>query len=314
MFNILPSWTILFISIVKIVRAITKIFGQMNIDEYRKIAENKIYKKIFAVGTNKNVCNQKISLEFFNCEWIYPKIIDNPHISSKYIFFIHGGAFCLSDTESYKKFIYEVVEKTGCVVFSVDYRKAPEYKYPIPLTDTIEAWKYFISVIKNHKSVYLMGDSAGGNLAIGLISNLIISKHSPLPTGCILISPWVDLTDYEDTPSWIKNSIYDFYGSEQAKLFALNYVSDPVELSDYKVSPLYIPKNILSQFPPILLEYGKCEVIQSQIYKFYKIIKKLGINITHNCRYDMIHNYPLFHFAGLSQTKDFFKSLKKFIL
>ena len=314
MFNILPSWTILFISIVKIVRSVAKIFGQMSIEKYRKIAENKIYKKFFAVGINTNIHCKKISLEYFNCEWIYPKNINNLHNTSRYIFFVHGGAFCLSDTESYKNFIYEIVEKTGYIVFSVDYRKAPEHKYPIPLIDTIEAWKYFVSVIKNHKSIYLMGDSAGGNLAIGLIEYLITSKTSHLLNGCILISPWVDLTDYEDTESWTKNSIYDFYGSEQAKFFAFNYVSNPLELTNYKVSPLYIPKDILSQFPPILLEYGKCEVLQSQIYKFYKISKKHGINIIHNCRYDMIHNFPLFYFTGLVQAKDFFKSLKKFIL
>lgn len=249
--------------------------------------------------------------KFFG-EWVWnKKIISNYKLNDYYIFYIHGGAFCSGNTYNFRGFLYEISTRTNYVIFSSNYRKSPEFKNPIPLNDCIKSYEYFLSKIKNLKAkIIIMGDSTGGNLSINLISHLIKSNKQ-IPNALILISPWVDLCDPGISSSWIENSKYDFIRFDYAKLCTLEYINKSItKLED--VSPTYLPNNILKKFPLVLIEYGEYELLRDQIDEFIIKLKKLGVDVTDNCRYEMIHDFPIFYMTKIPQAEDFFISVENF--
>jgi monoterpene epsilon-lactone hydrolase len=309
MFYIRKSWTKIFIIIIKLI----KLGGNLlpiNTNIYRLLTDIEIPYWIPILPLD--IICIKSQIDNINGEWIYHNKIKDKMKHTKYILYIHGGAFCMCKAETYHDLLYRIAKKTNFVIFSVNYRRAPEYKYPIPLNDCIKSYLYLLEIVKESKNIIIAGDSAGGNIVINLIAYLI-ENNLPQPLKCILISPWTDLTDHGKNPSWNTNKNYDYIRSDLAKFFALEYIDKSKnKLKD--ISPLYLSEKILSKFPPILVEYGECEVLHDQIYLFCKKLDDLCVNIEYNCRSDMIHNFPLFHFTGISQSEEFFNTVKKFVI
>lgn len=322
MFESKKSWTICFTLVIKILKFIGKIFP-INTNFYRLISDieipnwlpilpTNIVSKIINININQIDKIDKINkIDKIDGEWIYSKKIKNYKKHNKYFLYIHGGAFCMCKIGIYRGLLYTIAKKTNSVIFSINYRRSPEYKYPIPLNDCVRAYLYLLNLKIKPENIILMGDSAGGNLVIYLLAKLI-NLNISLPSKCILISPWIDLTDFDKNPSWNKNKNYDFIIPELAKYFSEQYI-DLSKNNLIDVSPLFLPDTVLSKFPPILIEYGDSEVLYDQIKQFCNKLKKLGINIKCICRKDMIHSFPIFYFTGISQAEDFFKSVKKFI-
>lgn len=78
-----------------------------------------------------------------------------------------------------------------CDVYTIDYSKAPETKWPVPLQQVLSAWNYLLSTYKADK-LCVAGDSAGGSLSVGLAS--FLQDHGgELPAGLALLCPWLDL-------------------------------------------------------------------------------------------------------------------------
>lgn len=308
MFNIRPSWTISFTSVIKILRLGGNIIPT-NTGSFRAIADLEI--PHWTPTLPSGIKCLKSDVEMINGEWIYPESIANIKKHSKYILYIHGGAFCMCKAGTHRGLLFRLAKKTNSVIFSVDYKRSPEYKYPIPLEDCLISYMYLLEKIKDPNKIVIAGDSAGGNLVINLVAKLI-KNDLPLPNKIILLSPWVDLTDYGRNKSWKKNSKYDFIREDLAKHFSIEYI-DPSINTLKDVSPIFTSDDILKKFPPTLIEYGECEVLHDQIEQFCKKLFDLSVEIDYNCRPDMIHVFPLFHFTGISQSEDFFDTVKKFI-
>lgn len=316
--NKISSWTPSFASIMKILHFGGQIFTP-NTKTLRILTGLRIDKIILLKPSNikcrkvnsKNLSNTNMG------EWIWnTQNISNHKSHTHYIFYIHGGAFCVGNVYNSRGFLYQLAQKTNSVIFSCNYRKAPEFKYPIPITDCITGYEYFVSKIKNldtNPTIIIMGDSAGGNLSINLISHLI-KTNQPIPSGCILISPWVNLADTGNNSSWTINADYDFVKYDLADFFAHEYIGRPCISKLQVASPLYLEDNILSKFPPTLIEYGDYETLRDQITQFAIKLEKLVPNVIYNSRYEMTHNYPLFYFTKIPQAEEFFISVKEFII
>ena len=237
MFHTRPSWTISFIIIMETLKMCGKIVSEdTDINTIRLMSDIEIPSYLSTLSTKINCIGCKIHNDISNYEnnenddkihtnqmygeWIYPNDILDYENHSKYILYIHGGAFCLNRISTYRGLLYKIAKKTNSVILSVNYRRAPEFKYPIPLNDCICAYLYLLKIVKKSNKIILAGDSAGGNLVISLIAYLI-KNNIQLPSKCILISPWTDLTDSGMNTSWVKNEKYDFIKPELAKHFSL---------------------------------------------------------------------------------------------
>ena len=124
--------------------------------------------------------------------WIsYPKNYNGEDVLPV-IFFTHGGAYTSSDYKTYQSLLGEFSDRTDSIVFCVDYRLAPENKFPAAVNDVWEAYTFLLEHGSEYnadpKRTVLMGDSAGGNFAAGLAIRAK-EENVPQPVGVVLFFP-----------------------------------------------------------------------------------------------------------------------------
>ncbi|KAL8429372.1 hypothetical protein Efla_001210 [Eimeria flavescens] len=203
--------------------------------------------------------------------------------ADRYILYLHGGAFISQSPEFYRIFLNEISRETGTRVIAPCYPLAPESLFPSQLHEIFRVYRQLVEDEGiDPNNIVLVGDSAGGNLAVTLLMQIVKhnqeKKEKPLglPKGAVLLSPWLDLS--QSGPSYTLNkaaepllplqsirrsaSLYVFghrafaedmeMPVEDASLFRSPWVS-PVYLSDPEV---------LRAFPPICIHTGSVEVIQ----------------------------------------------------
>ena len=251
-------------------------------------------------------------------EWFYPKSLGfqvrvnaNPKAmhDGKYILYLHGGAFCCCNPATHRGLLYRLSDQTDATIFAVDYRRPPEFPFPIPVDDCISAYLYILEKVGDSSRIILSGDSAGGNLVISTL--LRIQELSlPSPAGGVLISPWVDLTDYTSS-SWDSYSDIDYIKPGLAKLFAECYQGTCGTYHKTHLSPIF--SDALHMLPPLLIEVGGCEVLHDQIIRFSDKVKEAGGTVTCNVREDMVHVFPIYSFTGMPQCDEAFRDIVRFV-
>lgn len=127
--------------------------------------------------------------------------------SSELIMHLPGGGFVTQSPEHHEDYVFEWARKTRVPIVSINYGKAPEHPYPWALEECYDAYKSIVesngqvlgmrgwldenNSERKHIKIILVGDSAGGNLACGLIFKTLESKQDVIypPTGLMLIYP-----------------------------------------------------------------------------------------------------------------------------
>ena len=172
-----------------------------------------------------------------------------PDKKNPLIIYFHGGGFVMGDLESHDLVCRHLCKETEATIIAVDYKLAPENKFPASITDTKDAIAEIIKDADNlqidKEKVILCGDSAGGALAaVGTIMSR--DKIVPKIHGQILVYPWVDLTMCR------KSMDIDIEGmilnKDTIKYFAYHYLNSYEEQVDWRASPILTPD--LSNLPP----------------------------------------------------------------
>jgi len=167
--------------------------------------------------------------------------------------FFHGSGFVLCSLDTHDGMCRNLCAGAQCVVVSVDYRLAPEHKFPAGLDDCVFATRWTAdnaaALEGDPKRLVVAGDSAGGNLAAATALR-IRDEAGPHLSGQLLIYP---VTDYytPGTPSYQQNA--DGYGLTRDTMiwFWDHYLTDPSEAADPYVAPLQASD--LSRLPPALI-------------------------------------------------------------
>ena len=112
---------------------------------------------------------------------------------SRVLLYFHGGGYCSGSIVSHRRLVTEAGRAARTRTLAIDYRLAPEHPYPAAHEDALTAWRFLRRQGIAATDIAVGGDSAGGNLTLGLISRLRAAGE-PLPACAWLISPWTDLT------------------------------------------------------------------------------------------------------------------------
>lgn len=236
------------------------------IDQYFRVhpSTSEVYGQWYPVKTGH-----------ISMEWV----IANGADPNRRILYIHGGSWISGSLSGYRAFLSRISQATGAVVLSVDYRLAPEHKFPAGLEDCMQAYQW---MCKNGPSeqapasaAFLMGDSAGGNLALAtLLKTKDSGKH--LPTAVVALSPATDFTG--GSPSLASRASVDPI-INPAVLPALIpvYLGKNAELTDPYVSPLF---GNYTGMPPILLQVGDLEVLLNDSTRLAKHAAGQGCDVT----------------------------------
>ncbi|KAK0520843.1 hypothetical protein OC835_007078 [Tilletia horrida] len=217
------------------------------------------------------------------------------------IYYIHGGAYFVMSAATHRPLTISLSKYAECRVFAINYRLAPDTKFPGALHDCVSAWFRLVEDLGiPPKNIVLGADSAGGGLALALLCYLRDEKYE-LPAGAMLFSPWVDLTLSCD--SWDTNAKYDYLpmppsGSHMNPVHA--YLGDDIDkyLTHPYVSPLFAD---LHGLPPLLIQCGDAEVLRDEGTLLAHKASLAGVSVRHELYEDCVHVFQAFLFLDASR-------------
>jgi acetyl esterase len=204
--------------------------------------------------------------------------------------YYHGGGWVIGDLETSDASCRMIANRTGCVVVSVDYRLAPEYKYPVPVEDSYAALKWVkenaASINGSVSAIVVGGDSAGGNLA-AVVSLLSRDQNGPEIAGQVLIYP-VTALGY-DSPSYLE--FEKGFGLDRDFMiwFGNYYIRNDEDKKDKYVAPLLADD--LLNLPPTLVITAEFDVLRDEGIAYEKRLKEAGIAVQSICEEGLVHGY-----------------------
>ncbi len=206
---------------------------------------------------------------------------------------LHGGWFNLGSAVAYRHLVGHIARSSGTSAFVPDYRLAPEHPFPGALEDVQGAFRGLVE--RGIQRVAVTGDSAGGNVALSLLSLLIAQPAgSVVPVGAGVLSPITDLAQTGST--WESRAEADpLFVREQAEGLISAYLSghDP---KDPVASPLY---GNLAGLPPIRVHVGNDEVLLDDSYRFVERAVAAGVD----AQLDVWEGMPHVFVADIDRTQ-----------
>ncbi len=203
------------------------------------------------------------------------------------ILFFHGGSFTMGSTKDHLDLCGKLSRSSGTCVFSVDYRLAPEYKFPAPHDDCLTSYLWLLKQGIEPSKIVIAGISAGGTLALSTILSLR-DNGVELPAAAVCMSPLVDMLFQGH--SIVTNRGKDWMTHERLENIQKVYLKGH-DLMQPLSSPLYTD---LHGLPPILIQVGSHELILDDIIKFHKKAVDSDIEVTFELWKDMFHSFQTF--------------------
>jgi acetyl esterase len=220
---------------------------------------------------------------------IYTPVSPN-NVMAAAIFF-HGGGWVIGSLQSHDHICRHLAHGAGCIVVAVDYRLAPEHKFPAGLNDCVAATRW---VAENAESIgadparlAVVGDSAGGNLAASVA--LILrdeSKRIQLRLQA-LIYPAVDFT--ADTPSKDDNGEGYLLTRQATEHFADLYLPDQAARSDPRASPQLAKYH--TDLPRAWIQTAEYDPLRDEGRIYAETLAKAGVPVEYKCYAGMVHGF-----------------------
>ncbi len=201
----------------------------------------------------------------------------------KILYHIHGGGFINGCAKMTFAFLSYVVNNWGYNVFAIDYRLAPVHQCIDTITDCEDGYKYLLEHY-SPDNIILMGESAGGNLVLGLPHKLK-DDGLPLPAGIISDSPVVQFLHYPY--SYYENACKTDFGI----IFGINEAVLEVYKGDLPVDHPYLSPlcGDLSGYPPVYLDASDRESLRDEARMMYVRLKEEGCNVEYHEMRDFFH-------------------------
>ncbi len=204
-----------------------------------------------------------------------------------YVYF-HGGGWVIGNLDSQDADCRAIANAAACVVVSVNYRHAPEHKFPAAPEDAYRAtqWVSDNAFRLNGDGAHLAvgGMSAGGNLAA--VVTLMARDHgSPLIGFQVLIVP---VTNYAfDTRSYAKNGDGYVLTRDAMQWFWGHYLSTPADGANPHASPLRAPD--LRGLPPAFVLTAEYDPLRDEGRAYAERLREAGVAVAYKCYEGMLH-------------------------
>lgn len=224
-----------------------------------------------------------------DAQLIWPARLHHP-IGRRVILYIHGGDFYSGSLRTHRALAGALAKAASSDVLLIDYRRAPEYPYPAPIDDTLTAYRWLLDNGYENDNIVVVGDSAGGNLAVEAMLRQI-EVNGPLPAAVVAMSPMTNLA--ATGPSFTAAAAGDpLIDAERLDALRKAYIGSRAP-ADPDVSPLYAD---LAGFPPLLMQVGSGEALLDDTVRFADKARQSGVEVTTEVWPGMVHQWQLFPF------------------
>ena len=213
------------------------------------------------------------------------------------VVFLHGGGWVFGDLESHDGVCRTLCREADVRVVSVDYRRAPEHRFPSAVEDAIAATEWVASHAGrlgiDPSRLAVAGDSAGGNLAA--VVCLHARHHGPALRYQALIYPVTD--SRTDTASYEENASGYMLERDGMAWFFDHYAPDAVDRSDPRLAPLRAASH--AGLPPALVVTAGFDPLRDDGTAYARALEAAGTAVT------LVENPGLIHgFIGLAAVSD----------
>jgi len=195
--------------------------------------------------------------------------------------FFHGGGWVICTIDTHDHICRHICNKAKSVVISVDYRLAPEFKFPIPVEDayasTVYIHEHAAEFNGDPTKICLSGDSAGGNLSI-VCSQVTRERNGPKFSGLALFYPSTDLRDASDCPYASYDGKCIGLTKEDSAWFLNHYMANMSDRCDPRASPIVTED--LHDLPPCLIITGEHDRIRDPGEEYGRKLQKAGVTVT----------------------------------
>ncbi len=204
--------------------------------------------------------------------------------------YFHGGGWLLGGLDSHDTTCRHFANAARCAVVSVDYRMAPEHKFPAAVDDSAAATRWIIAHAAtlgiDPARVAVGGDSAGGNLAAVLA---LMARDGTLPKLAfqLLVYPATDMAMTTVSSQTITQPVP--LTSKSMKWFIDHYLRGPGDVADWRASPARAAD--LSGTAPALVLTCACDPLRDEGIDYARRLEREGVRVTYLHFSDQIHGF-----------------------
>lgn len=209
-------------------------------------------------------------------------------LPGRHLIYLHGGAYRLGAPSTYRHFTWRIASAARASVLVVDYRLAPEHPFPAGLDDALSCYRWLLARGGDTRRLAIVGDSAGGGLALALLLKLR-DDGVPLPAAAVALSPWTDLalTGASLTANAGKDAMVI---PDDIPTYVADYLAGADPRNPY-ASPLY---GNLTGLPPVLIQVSSNEVLRDDAVRVADRLRDAGCEVDLQVWPQMPHVWQMF--------------------
>lgn len=214
------------------------------------------------------------------------------------ILYFHGGGWVVADINVYDATPRALAVGTGAIVISVDYRHAPEFKFPSAHDDAWTAYEWVVENVHtlggDASRIAVAGESAGANLAANVA--LMAKEHkTTMPVYQLLVYPVAGKDT--DTPSYIENADAKPLGKADMRWFFDNVLEDPSQADDPRLN--LVARGDLEGLPPATVITAQIDPLRSEGETYAENLAAAGVEV------NALHYDGVTHeFFGMAKVVD----------
>lgn len=229
-----------------------------------------------------NVAFERVEVAGVPCGHFYPR---HAKATSVRMVLAHGGGFAFGSALTHRAFASALVHALQCQVWIPDYRLAPEHPFPTPLEDVMAVTA---ALAASGDNVWLMGDSAGGNLALS--TALELTRKSPNAiTGVGLFSPWLDLRPQSESNQLAHTATSPFERLDMVE-YAAHYLH-----GQSAEHPLADPlSGDLKSLQHVYIEASEAEYLYPDALRAHREMTAAGVQMAWRKEKRALHGWQLF--------------------
>ncbi len=203
-------------------------------------------------------------------EWIEPPDAQQHRV----ILYLHGGGFCVGSPNTHRGLLARFCEAASARGLLVDYRLAPENKFPAAIEDSLDAYQWLLGQGIDPKGMVIAGDASGAGLAISTCMALR-DASAPLPAAIIAMSPWTDLA----LTGWSNLTLTKQEAMLRPELLGImsRHYLQGKSPTEPLASPLY---GDFRGLPPILVHVGSNEILRDDATRLTQKAEAAGVDIS----------------------------------
>ena len=204
--------------------------------------------------------------------------------------YFHGGGWVIGDLETHDVLCRQVTAEAGVSVIAVDYRLAPEHKFPAAVDDAWAATRWVAAHAADlgvdAERLAVGGDSAGGNLA-AVVALLARDAGGPRIALQILLYPVTDLVS--ESQSYAELADGYMLTRDSMRWFRAQYLAKDEDAADWRVSPLRAPS--LARLPPALVITAGYDPLRDEGEAYARRLREAGVSVDAVSFGSMIHGF-----------------------